>query len=111
MSGGLSIFRETPKPDLLLLRLKGVFEGYSVQQAESELVGYMNHDVASEILLDFTEIRYIDSSGVGVLTQMAKAAEGRHLKMGVYNIDERVRRVLTMTGTLKMITIYDKLPF
>jgi anti-sigma B factor antagonist len=108
--GGLLIIKETPTDRHTVLRLSGLFEGYAVQRAQEQLLRYVG-DRDSELILDFSSIRYVDSSGIGTLVQMAKAAQGRGLTLALYAVDDQVRRLLLMTGLERVFVFYDRLPF
>ena len=102
----LKITRETPDKNLTVLRLQGEFENFSVLNAKEELFRHLREAKGPEVMIDFSEISYIDSSGISVLLDMAKLALERKLRFGVLNAAENVKRVLVMTKVDKLLKIY-----
>ncbi len=103
---GLTIKKETPDKNLTVLRLKGEFENTSVLDAKEELFNCVREAKGSDVMIDFSEIEYIDSSGIGVLLEMAKIASERKLRFGAVNTNEHVKKVLLMTKVDKILKIY-----
>jgi anti-anti-sigma factor len=93
--------------DICVLRLHGRFATgqdalYLHNKAEElKKSGY------SKILVDFTHVDYIDSTGIGFLigiyTSVTKVPEGR---FGLVNANRRVREVLELTRLAQVIQIY-----
>lgn len=60
---------------------------------------------ASKIVLDCTELAYLDSSGIAVLIQAWDGMKGRAtMPVVVTNISDEVRRVLDVCGVIDLVT-------
>ena len=93
---------------LTVLRLRGEFEGTAVLDAKEKLLAcFDGTGGASDLAVDFAEISYIDSSGIGVLLEMAKKAAERRLRFGLLNVNEPIQKVLAVTRVDKILTRYD----
>ena len=54
--------------------------------------------LAQQLILDFSQTQFMDSSGVGALVHNFKAAKSHNLQLILYNIHPPVMAVLSMTG-------------
>ena len=52
----------------------------------------------SHVLIDCTQLTFIDSSGLRVLVALAKDAESRGTALGLRNLPRHAQRVLELTG-------------
>ncbi len=104
--GELSIRRERPDRTLTILRLKGEFEGMAVINAKEELLGHLQETLGTDFVIDFGEVPYIDSAGIGILLEMAKMASEKNIKLGLVNVREPVKNVLVVTKVDKVLKIY-----
>jgi anti-anti-sigma factor len=103
---GLSIRPDQPKPGFAILRLSGEFEGMTVQESKEALFSHFKAPGTKEVILDFGDISYVDSSGIGVLIEMAKTAQQSKVRFGLINVMDPVRSVIVMTKVDKIIPIY-----
>ena len=62
------------------------------------------------IVFDFDRTNFMDSSGIGMI--MGRYKNIRFMGGGVIavRVNERMRRILTMSGIYKMMDIYEELP-
>jgi len=102
----LRFFIEALSPKTALLRLEGEFEGMAVYDVKEALLGAVEAAAAEEILVDFEKISYIDSSGVGVLLEMAGRAAAGKKRFGLVNVKDPVKKVLQVTKVDKVLPIY-----
>ena len=58
----------------------------------------LDHSNPSEIILDFQQTKFIDSSGVGALVHVLKATKEKKLDLLLVNVTPPVMSVLSMTG-------------
>jgi anti-anti-sigma factor len=61
--------------------------------------------VPPEIILDFSQTTFMDSSGVGALVSNLKLAREKHVKLILRNVRPQVNAVLEMTGLDQILTI------
>jgi anti-anti-sigma factor len=58
------------------------------------------------LILDMTEVPYMDSAGLGLLTNYHVAAEADHRKFLLANVCERILSLLQMTRVDKILKIH-----
>ncbi len=61
----------------------------------------------ANVLLNFTGVKYLDSSGVGELLALADAINRAEGKLKLSNLPPKVEEVLTLSGVLPIFDIYD----
>ena len=103
---GLDVAVDRPEPSLTVLRLTGEFEGMSVLDAKDALLGHVA-SAEGTLLIDLAGIAYIDSSAIGVLLEMARAASARRLKFALLHAADPIRKVLAITKVDKILPVLD----
>lgn len=63
-----------------------------------------------EIILDFNQTQFIDSSGIGSLVHVFKVTQSRKISFILLKINPTIMSVLTMTGLDQVFTIVSDLP-
>jgi len=61
----------------------------------------------TRLLLDFSGVEYINSQGLGVILQLQKQLSVRSGGVAVAGLNERVKKVFTMTGVHKVVSLYE----
>jgi len=63
---------------------------------------------ASPLLLDFTGVDYINSSGIAIIIQMLLEAHKAGARtIGIFGLSPHFRKVFTMVGISKYANLYD----
>lgn len=63
---------------------------------------------ASPLLLDFTAVDYINSSGIAIVIQMLlEAHKAGSRSIGIFGLSAHFKKVFTMVGIGKYASIYD----
>ena len=57
---------------------------------------------AKVLVLDFTHLEYLDSSGIGAVVRIYVTAKGANCELQLVNFNQRVRDLLGLTGLLKI---------
>jgi anti-sigma B factor antagonist len=96
---------EHPKTGVSVLRLKGrlVF-GDELQSFKAEIAALLEQ-AASVVILDLSQVDYVDSSGIGSLLYLDGKARDAGSTLRIAGITRRVQEVLHMTHTDKILTI------
>ncbi len=61
----------------------------------------------TNVLLNFSAVKYLDSSGVGELISLSEAINRAEGKLKLSNLPPKVEEVLTLSGVLPIFDIYD----
>ncbi len=57
----------------------------------------------NELVLDFSAVTFMDSSGIGLVMGRYKTASAQNCKVRVMNVSERDMRVMKMSGLAKIV--------
>ncbi|HEX2902161.1 MAG TPA: STAS domain-containing protein [Jatrophihabitans sp.] len=92
----LTIIRETEPSGAVRLRLSGAIDLASkdglLETAKSALAA------APQLLLNLSDVRFMDSTGISVLIDLAHEAEDHGKSFAVEEPSSRVQRILAVTG-------------
>jgi anti-sigma B factor antagonist len=100
-------YRYEVKDDLLILHFKGDLIG---ENHGPELISIVNDQIKNDIvftIIDLSEIRYINSSGIGVLITMLTKFRNRGGDVVLINPSKTVEKLLTITKLKSIFTISD----
>ena len=61
-----------------------------------------------EVILDFDEVRFMDSAGIGLIIGRYKTASVYGCKINMINVEHNVKKVLDMAGVSKLLPINEK---
>ncbi len=96
-------------PTCVLLSVKGGFR--HADRAEfTAAVDRALHPGCTKVLLDLREVSFVDSTALGVLAMVYHQLKRRQVEFGLLRPTDTVRRLLTISGIPKIITIYDHEP-
>ncbi|MBN2079210.1 MAG: STAS domain-containing protein [Spirochaetes bacterium] len=83
----------TPSPEIALVRLKGKFTIESVSRFRETTTPLISHPVKT-ILIDFGNVRYIDSSGIGSLILLLNRSSNIGIDMVIFDLTKETEEVL-----------------
>ena len=75
------------------------------RKADYEIQRYM----PKKALFDFDCVVFMDSAGIGMLIGRYKTMMHINGNLGLINVKPNIRKILEMSGVLKIIPIYDTL--
>jgi anti-sigma B factor antagonist len=91
---------------IALLSMKG-----DISSASKEAILGAYHKLGSRVcrvLLDFTAVDYINSSGIAIIIQMLlEASKAESRSIGIFGLSSHFHKVFTMVGIGKYATIYE----
>ena len=95
--------------DSTLLNVEGVIKlGESAQFFAQALERALEEDEGN-VLVDFSRINYIDSTGIGELVGYLGRFRDRNHKLILINPSDRIRKLLAIAQLDRLFTIYDSL--
>lgn len=65
---------------------------------------------AKDILLNFTDLEYMNSSGIGLLVTLLIRAQRQKQRLAAYGLSEHYRQIFELTRLNEAIVIYDSEP-
>lgn len=67
----------------------------------------LNSNQVKNMVFDFANINFMDSSGIGVIIGRYKKISIENGKVSVININDRVKKIFDLSGLNKIINIYE----
>lgn len=95
--------REKEKATILSLTGDLVYEG--IDELENQFK--LSCDDAHHVILDFARTRYISAKALGIMAFYVKHFRDRQKGLKLINVNENIKKLLVITGLLKLIEIFD----
>jgi anti-anti-sigma factor len=92
--------------DGILVKVKGDIDSTTATYFSDEIFGIMNNEKKVNIIADFADLRYVNSTGLGAFLNITKSVR---LKGGVFaicNINENISDVIDIIGATSALSIY-----
>ncbi|MEO6053827.1 MAG: STAS domain-containing protein [Chthoniobacterales bacterium] len=98
--------KESVAGEIATLHLKGEIDLHASPVLREALLA-KSHAKCPKLLLDFTEVGYIDSSGLATLIEYCRESAEFKGKLGLYGLVTRVRMVFNLVRLNELFTITD----
>jgi stage II sporulation protein AA (anti-sigma F factor antagonist) len=92
--------------ETLIVRVIGEMDLYSADWFRSEIDRKIEEVQPLNILFDLGDVSFIDSSGLGVILGRYKSVTQRGGKMAITKAQPTVRRILELSGLMRVMGIY-----
>lgn len=95
--------------DKLICKINGDFDAYHSAEIKKQIKEKMENSTVNKIVIDMSDVPYIDSAGLGAMVAILKDA--RHLGKEIVLLSPRqnVRRIFEMTRLDKVFKIVEVL--
>lgn len=93
-------------PNAKLLRFTGDLDATNVEDTLSKIMGFFENGTIF-LIADFTNLRYVNSTGLGILLHFAKVAKDKNGCFKITNINENVYEIIEIIGATPLLDIYD----
>ncbi len=90
---------------MIVMRLKGEIDHHTAGGVRKQLESEIKKSGAVNIALDFKEVTFMDSSGIGVIIGRYKTVTALGGSIVIYNASEQIKRLLEMSGIRKIAII------
>lgn len=88
-----------------IIELKGNLDAHKSQEFREEVSSSLESE-AKIFLVDFKDVSFMDSSGLGALVLAFKTVRAYEKKLVICSINEQVRILLELTGMDKVFEIF-----
>lgn len=86
-----------------VFRLSGELDHHNAQDIRRELDHVIKKYSLSELILDLKDLKFMDSSGIGVVLGRYKLLKKRHGELYVRNVGRNVDKIFKMSGLYQII--------
>jgi anti-anti-sigma factor len=87
-----------PWEDATVVRCTGRLTAETSPQLKTEVKALLPHK--RRLILDLSELGYMDSSGLGTLVGLYISAKGAKCELQLHNLSPRIRELLSITNVL-----------
>ena len=91
----------------LYISLEGELDEYTAEYTRINLDQAMSQTVARQIVIDLANLKFMDSTGIGVLIGRYKKMKDRNVPIFISNPSTQAERIFKMTG---LYSIMPKVP-
>lgn len=93
----------------LIVVLNGELDHHSAQFVSSKIDSEIINTTAKNLLIDFSRVTFMDSSGIGVVVGRYKNILQLKGKLILINPSSQIKRIFEMSGILKQIKVYESI--
>ena len=90
--------------NVLYIVLSGELDEHSAVYTRDTLDNLLSLNNFKEVIIDLSELEFMDSTGIGVLIGRYKKLKNRHVPIYICNPSSHAERIFNMTG------LYDIMP-
>jgi stage II sporulation protein AA (anti-sigma F factor antagonist) len=91
---------------VLTVRLTGELDHHSATEIREKTDKTYERSHCKHVLFDFTDVDFMDSSGIGLMIGRYKNAEKRGGKVAAVNMNSQLERIFNMSGLQKIVMRY-----
>lgn len=96
------------KDNAKLVHILGDLDATNVETVLEKVCTLLN-DGFVNLVVDFKELRYVNSTGLGILLHFSKSAKEKGGSFKIANINENVYEIIEIIGATSLLEIYDEL--
>lgn len=104
---GQEMFSYEAKGQVLVIHLPQELDHHNCKNLKYETDLLLAENYIRKLVFDFSETRFMDSSGIGVLLSRYKQMEGSGGSIAVYGVGAQILRILSIGGITKLVSRYD----
>lgn len=94
--------------DRVIVRLAGELDHYCAQSVRRDLDKLIADRTVRFLILDFTTLQFMDSSGIGVILGRYRQMRDRGGQVGVIHMNAHIQRIFHMSGLDRVIHQLDR---
>jgi len=96
------------KPGAKLVRFVGDLDATNVESVVERIFSLLNEGTLN-IVADFEKLRYVNSTGLGILLHFSKSAKEKGGCFKIAHVNENVYEIIEIIGATTLLDIYDEL--
>ena len=91
--------------EVLTVYLKGEIDHHSAKAMREEIDKAIDFNMPSLLILDFTEITFMDSSGIGLIIGRSEICESLGCRVEITGLTGTMRKVVMLSGIKRLKNI------
>lgn len=101
------LLRFEPIKEKLVVYLQGELDHHSAEEVRNRVDDMLDKEGYTKLILDFSGVSFMDSSGIGAVIGRYKKVAMRSGKVCITNPRSSVKRVFELSGMFKIISVFD----
>jgi stage II sporulation protein AA (anti-sigma F factor antagonist) len=93
--------------DKLIVYMVGELDHHSAEEVRSKIDDSLDTGKYNKLILDFSAVTFMDSSGIGVVIGRYKKLTLRKGQICVSNVNKTIKKVFELSGMFKIINLFD----
>jgi anti-sigma B factor antagonist len=89
-----------------IIRFVGDLDATNVETVLEKIYSMFTNGFIN-IVADFTKLRYVNSTGLGILLHFSKSAKEKGGSFKISNVNENVYEIIEIIGATSLLEIYD----
>jgi anti-anti-sigma factor len=94
------------RTDSKVIEFIGDLDATNVEKVLEEIIGLMNNGTI-HLVADFKELRYVNSTGLGILLHFSKTAKEKGGCFRIANVNEHVYEIIEIIGATTLLDIFE----
>ena len=96
------------KNKTLIILIAGEIDHHTSQELRRQTESALEQMGGKNIIFGFQEVTFMDSSGIGVIMGRYRMVYLLGGEVWAVNVNERMKKILTMSGVTKIVQIYEE---
>lgn len=93
--------------NILIAELFGELDHHAAANIRADIDSAIENYATKYLVFDFEKVRYMDSSGIGMVLGRYRKMQGADGKIAIVSCSETVRNILNMAGIFSLIDYMD----
>ena len=95
------------KRKTILIRIKGEIDHHTSVQLRQQTESALFQMGGRNIIFDFTEVTFMDSSGIGVIIGRYKQLQAFGGRITIVCINDKIKEIIMLSGLTRLFPIYE----
>lgn len=95
------------KQGVLIVRVEGELDAHNANEFRQKFDAALDHHEAKVVIVNFSEVDFIDSSGLGVILGRYRRIAILQGKILAVCIQPQIIKIFELSGILKIISLYN----
>lgn len=100
------VFNHRIDQNVCVVSIEGNIALDGVNEAKEYLRPLLEDKKTKGLLINFGQVNFIDSSGIGLIVSLFKTLQQREAKFGLSNLSKKNEEIFTITRLNKILDIY-----
>lgn len=97
------------KGSTLIVGINGELDHHTIEYVREKIDSEIMKSTTKNLIFDFSNVSFMDSSGIGVIMGRYKNIKKLNGEAALINVNTHIRRILEMSGVLKVVPVYDNI--